>query len=69
MRSTGAGPRLIGSGSGVSDEEDVCHAQAIEQLADDLGISMEEAEELLEIMRDLVDTEEFDAFVEGLCDQ
>ncbi len=30
---------------------------------------MEEAEELLELAREFVDAEEFDAFVEELCDQ
>lgn len=57
-----------GTGGGVSDE-DTCRDQAIERLADDLGISTEEAEELLELSRELVDAEELGAFVEELCDQ
>lgn len=57
-----------GTGGGVSDE-DACRDQIIERLADELGISTEEAEELLEFAREFVDAEEFDAFVEELCDQ
>ena len=59
----------VGTEGGVSNEEYACRDQAIERLADELGISTEEAEELLELAREFVDTEEFDAFVEELCEQ
>ena len=57
----------IGSGDGVSGE-DACRDRVVERLAGELGISEEEAEELLDLVRESVDTEEFDALFGEFCD-
>ncbi len=58
----------VGSGDGVSGE-DACHDRVVERLAGELGISEEEAEELLDLVREIADAEEFDAFFGELCDR
>ena len=57
----------IGSRDGVSGE-DACHDRVVERLAGDLGSSEEEAEELLDFVRESVDTEDFDALFGEFCD-
>jgi hypothetical protein len=58
----------VGSGDGASGE-DACRDRVVERLADEFGISEEEAEELLDLAREFVDAEEFDAFFGELCDR
>ena len=65
--SYGAAGDDVGSEDGVSGE-DACYDRVVERLAIELGISEEEAEELLEFVRESVDTEEFDALFGELCD-
>lgn len=56
----------LGSGDGISGE-DACRDRVVERLAGELGISEDEAEELLDLVRELVEAEEFDAFFEEFC--
>ncbi|MCA1716926.1 MAG: hypothetical protein LC781_08785 [Actinobacteria bacterium] len=58
----------VGTGDGGSSE-DACRDRVVERLAGELGISEEEAEELLDLVREFVDAEEFDAFFGELCDR
>lgn len=57
----------VGSRDGISDE-DACHDRVVERLTGELGISEEEAEELLDLVRESVDNEEFDALFGEFCD-
>jgi hypothetical protein len=58
----------VESGDGISGE-DACRDRVVERLAGELGISEDEAEELLDLVREFVDAEEFDAFFGELCDR
>ena len=58
----------VGTGDGVSGE-DACHEHVVERLAGEIGMSEEEAEELLDLIREFVDAEEFEAFFGELCDR
>ena len=58
----------VGTGDGILGE-DACHDHVVERLAGELGISEEEAEELLDLVREFVDAEEFEAFFGELCDR
>ncbi len=58
----------VGTGDGVLGE-DACYEHVIERLAGELGISEEEAEELLDLVRESVNAEEFQAFFGELCDR
>ena len=58
------------AGTGGSDtSEDGCHDEIVDRLASELEITTEEAEELLELVREFADAEEFDALVEDFCNQ
>lgn len=58
----------VGAGNEIS-VEDVCRDRVIERLAGELGISEEEAEELLDLVREFADAEEFDALFGELCER
>jgi len=54
----------VGTGDGVSGE-DVCHEQVVERLVSEVSISKEQAEELLDLVRESAGAEEFEAFSES----
>lgn len=56
----------VGSMDGISGE-DACHDRVVERLTGELGISEEEAEELMDLVRESVDNEEFDALFGEFC--
>ena len=58
----------VGAGDEISGE-DACRDRVVERLAGELGISEEEAEELLDLVREFADAEEFDALFGELCER
>ena len=58
----------VGTGDDVSGE-DAWRDRVVARLADELGISEEEAEELLDLVREFADADEFDAFFGELCER
>ena len=56
-----------GGEDGLSTE-DACLDQVVERLADELQVSEEEAEELIELVRDFMSEEEFETLIGGACD-
>jgi hypothetical protein len=57
----------LGTGDGISGG-DACYDRVVERLAGEHRISEKEAEGLLDLVRESVDTEEFDALFGELCD-
>jgi len=61
-----------GDGIGIGDDvsgEDACRDQVVERLAGELGISEKEVEELLDLVREFGNAEEFDALFGELCER
>jgi hypothetical protein len=63
------GDDSAGITGGSDTSKDACHDEIVDRLASELEITMEEAEELLDLVREFADAEEFDALVEEFCDQ
>ena len=57
----------VGIGANVLSE-DACRDRVVEPLAGELGTSEEKAEELLDLVREFADAEEFDTLFGALCD-
>ena len=58
----------VGTGDNILGEN-ACRDRVVERLAGELRISEEEAEELLDLVRELAAAEEFDAWFGELCER